>query len=283
MIRPYAEQDFEQVIKILARGSSMSRDEIALYLDWCDVSVYDEEGVKGFTALGEPYATTSDVTLDLWIYVQPEFRGRSVGARLYDTAVKKGREQKATRLSAEYNADDTSRIFFAARGFKRWYSWFRLAYTGPAFPEPDCAIRAYRDEDFLDVLRVRNEAFYELRLGLGLDPLTYTEAAEKNDALRQDFLHGEERLYCCFDGRTMVAFGTTKNSFIPTIAVAREAQGKGYGRALTQYCANRLLESGVPKVRLGVVETNTRARALYESLGFQYEQRLELATLALQH
>lgn len=50
--------------------------------------------------------------------------------------------------------------------------------------------------------------------------------------------------------------------------VARKHWGKGYGRAITQYGINRLLDMG-KKPALYFANANTPAKQLYASLGFR--------------
>lgn len=59
-----------------------------------------------------------------------------------------------------------------------------------------------------------------------------------------------------------------------------EAQGKGYGRAAARL-ATDVLKTAFPDemLKLSVVETNTRARALYVSLGFRLLDELDINDL----
>jgi ribosomal protein S18 acetylase RimI-like enzyme len=61
-----------------------------------------------------------------------------------------------------------------------------------------------------------------------------------------------------------------------TIAVAPEAQGKGVGRRLFQALLDHVTVSmpHITRVELFARDSNTRARALYVSLGFVEEGRL---------
>lgn len=61
-----------------------------------------------------------------------------------------------------------------------------------------------------------------------------------------------------------------------TIAVAPDCQGQGVGRALFQALLDAVIRERpqITRVELFVRESNTRARALYASLGFVEEGRL---------
>lgn len=56
---------------------------------------------------------------------------------------------------------------------------------------------------------------------------------------------------------------------IDGICVAREARGQGVGTALIEALAQSPAARGHAEMRLDVVDTNIRARALYERLGFR--------------
>ncbi|WP_417767076.1 GNAT family N-acetyltransferase [Stappia sp.] len=64
------------------------------------------------------------------------------------------------------------------------------------------------------------------------------------------------------------------------IAVSGEARGKGAGTALLDEIAEVARRAGKRAVRLDVIDTNPRARALYERSGFVPEKRRELGFLA---
>lgn len=57
------------------------------------------------------------------------------------------------------------------------------------------------------------------------------------------------------------------------ITVARDARGRGAGRALMLACEAWAREVGVRKLTLGVFHDNQRALSLYTSLGYQQEGR----------
>jgi ribosomal protein S18 acetylase RimI-like enzyme len=53
------------------------------------------------------------------------------------------------------------------------------------------------------------------------------------------------------------------------ICVAEQARGRGVGTALLEAAVQMALRHGCTQVRLDVVDSNPRARALYERFGFQ--------------
>lgn len=59
------------------------------------------------------------------------------------------------------------------------------------------------------------------------------------------------------------------------MAIVREHRGRGIGRVLLERGLEWARSVGVQKVRLGVFESNARALALYRSIGFSEEGRLQ--------
>ncbi len=63
--------------------------------------------------------------------------------------------------------------------------------------------------------------------------------------------------------------GEVQRFLIDGICVVNDAQGHGVGTAMLRALAVEARSRGYPSIRLDVVDTNLRARALYERLGFR--------------
>src|SRR5436190_269665 len=61
--------------------------------------------------------------------------------------------------------------------------------------------------------------------------------------------------------------------FIYDVWVAPDRRGKGVGKFLVEWASDWARQRGYRKIKLEVSETNTRARHVYESLGFRAERR----------
>lgn len=61
-----------------------------------------------------------------------------------------------------------------------------------------------------------------------------------------------------------------------TLATAPDAQGRGIGRAMVEYCIRHAAQKGYRAIRLDVVPDNLPARKLYEKCGFQYVGDVDL-------
>jgi len=61
----------------------------------------------------------------------------------------------------------------------------------------------------------------------------------------------------------------TKELHLESIAVSKKEQNKGIGSKLLKFVLNYARSEGFSQIKLEVVETNPRARQLYESFGFE--------------
>jgi ribosomal protein S18 acetylase RimI-like enzyme len=57
--------------------------------------------------------------------------------------------------------------------------------------------------------------------------------------------------------------------YLDTIAVSEQARGHGIGSILLNTVIDFAREEGFLAVKLSVIDTNTRAKSLYERVGFQ--------------
>ena len=95
--------------------------------------------------------------------------------------------------------------------------------------------------------------------------------------------------YWLMDDGIPVAFGSLRHQLNDVLrergghigyAVDGTKQGRGYGKALTAYGVNRLLERG-EEPRLEALDWNKPALSLYRRMGFAVEQRRQLLRLDL--
>jgi ribosomal protein S18 acetylase RimI-like enzyme len=67
------------------------------------------------------------------------------------------------------------------------------------------------------------------------------------------------------------SFTKTKQGFIDSIAVAKEAEGKGVGRSLMCFAEKWAKEQGYGTIVLYVFANNKKARSLYEKMNYTEE------------
>jgi GNAT superfamily N-acetyltransferase len=68
-------------------------------------------------------------------------------------------------------------------------------------------------------------------------------------------------------------FARIRHAHVSVIAVTREAEGHGVGKALMDRADRWARERGHSRITLSVFESNARARSLYERAGYSSEMR----------
>lgn len=81
--------------------------------------------------------------------------------------------------------------------------------------------------------------------------------------------------------RLLGADGDTERFLLDGLCVVEAAQGQGVGTALLDAICVEAVRRGYPSVRLDVVDTNPRARALYEREGFVLHRTAPLGPLRI--
>ena len=68
-------------------------------------------------------------------------------------------------------------------------------------------------------------------------------------------------------------FANLRHAHVSVLAVTRDAEGRGVGRALMERAERWARERGYRRITLNVFDSNHRARALYERTGYAPETR----------
>jgi ribosomal protein S18 acetylase RimI-like enzyme len=206
---------------------------------------------------------------------------------------------------------NVARAFYARRGFAVWYSMDELVYHGgrggrqrpghrarpptgagarplagagaqpPAGAGTHLEIRPYDDRYFERYIRIVGDAFEPMRRGKNFRPHNVFEMND-NPERRAYFLSVGHDIFLAFamgsggEG-TLVGVGGVQGNFIDEVGVDPAYQGQGYGKALTEFGLNLLLERGYPSPRTSVVSDNEPARGMYYRLGFDLAQTDEWA------
>tara|TARA_R110002110_G_scaffold84618_4_gene219869 strand:- start:3901 stop:4383 length:483 start_codon:yes stop_codon:yes gene_type:complete len=78
------------------------------------------------------------------------------------------------------------------------------------------------------------------------------------------------------DPGTFVKPDYRRHALIWDISVAAEARGRGVGQSLLAAAERDVKAAGIAEIRLYVLESNTRARGIYEQAGFRNYERFLL-------
>jgi len=205
-------------------------------------------------------------------YVTPGFRRQGVGSALLRLAdgLFAGNEkvELSTGVCLEDDSDTIQLLY--RHGYYRGHGAFTMERRGGALPVGDFVFRNYEDADYPAWHRVYESAFWPMRATTGQLPVYYFPPSERE---RQGLAANRENHYVLTVEGEIAAIGHIEGRHLYTLAVRRDMQGRGYGRATASFLANEIMRRGEPVVELGVVQGNT-AIGLYEALGFVVTQRL---------
>ncbi len=206
------------------------------------------------------------------------------------------------------NDGSDARAFYAGRGFRVWYGMDELIYRGgrragpprPAPWQPGLAgsdpasapaldIRPYDDRHFEAYVRLVGDTFEPMRRSHDFRPHNVCEM-NSTPGRRDYFLAHRDDIFLAFESGSsgasevgspeegvLVGEAAVEGDFIDEIGVAPGHQGQGYGRILTLFCLDLLLNRGHPHPRTSVVVANEPARGMYYRLGFELVQTNEWA------
>lgn len=121
-------------------------------------------------------------------------------------------------------------------------------------------------------LRPRKGQLDDARRLERLERALYSGDIETAESWRYHLNKGHE-VWLLEDGKGLVAsvllIPARTNIRIEGLAVAKRAQGKGYGRQLLRFAEMRAKKHGKTRLTLEVRPDNVRAQAVYKSHGFQ--------------
>lgn len=281
LIREFDAADRSQVRLLLQQNTNMAEGELDQVLERGNRLVALRGGIlRGFAwfTSGRPGVYSFSV------FVDPAARRQGIGDSLWRQLLASLPGDAQQVFCGYTSTDSDAHAFLQARGFKPWYGLELMHYSGPAFPDPQLAARAYRDEDYEEWIRLQNDGFYPMRQAMDIKPyLLYPDEVKSDPATRQKALDsGDDDDLLFYDGQQLVGMAIMVKDEIETVTVASHLRRKGYGRRIIAYCTNRMLARGINPVTLHVVSWNTDARQLYESMGYRLVEKRDVLRLKLE-
>lgn len=267
MIRPYLPADLPAVTELVCRETTFSPAEVADKLQDAEAYVCTSADNEILGIVSVKPKDSKQAWVDL-LTATPH-RRKGIGSRLFAQARKTQAAGQAESFFTNYNRNDPDTVsFFRKRGLKKWFGVEFMQYAGGPFPEPPLSVRMYEDEDFDAYLQALSDAFYELRRANNIKPYAVTE--ENRDEAKKHFRKLGDRIYLFLtpDGSLLGSALIRPDGVLDNLFVDPAYGGQGYGKKITHYMINRCLEQGISPVTLDVIDTNTRAIRLYESVGF---------------
>ena len=244
----------------------------------------------GLAAYATAWGIEPSASVEAWINVHPEHRGRGLGTWLVDWA--EGRSRRylsrsgASTLLRPSVSSEEGRAFLERLGYRHartfWHMSRRLDGSEQAGSPPDgVTIRAYRDGDGPVLHGVLETAFEG---HFGSEPMVYDaweEATLRAPSSDLSLVFLAER------GGELVGALTTaidvEESWVAELGVLEAHRGTGVGRALLRRAFAELAARGWTIVKLNVDgENRSGATRLYESAGMTrgrswhfYEKRID--------
>jgi len=270
MVRNYAQNDIEEIVKIYTLEYMAMPAEIEVLKSAKNILVYEDNGIKGFIHL-----RFSGDYCNVEMGVASNDLIRSVGLKLWEEAKKLFVENSTTFIDTCHVKDNLQwKEFFDEAQFEYWFSIYRFTYKGEKFNEPELCVKMYEDENYIDKIRLESEAFEALRRNCDIEPYNwYLAASEKAlENSRKRTLSQKEYTYLFFENNEIVGASLVKDAEIDLLFVNVKYQGKGYGRKILEFAVNRGLEQDPTAVNLNALASNENALRLYKNAGFEVIQ-----------
>ena len=136
-----------------------------------------------------------------------------------------------------------------------------MEYDGEKI-ESNLQLRTYHAEDFNEYRRVYDECFHEMRTALALTPVNCCDDDEK-------LLLKASQIFILEEKGSLIGSVAVYGNEIDDLIVAKEFQGKGYGRALLEFAVHNMQNRGIAPIILHVADWNRNAVRLYLKRGFK--------------
>ncbi|MBR6040920.1 MAG: GNAT family N-acetyltransferase [Clostridia bacterium] len=264
-------------------------DDVTPYLDKIDrkdaepglLEEVSENGDEVFfirvsdTIVGTTYIS-DEARAFVYVYIFPEYRNRGYGESAVSAAEQMIRTTPLLRILTAYNdQSEAAKRLAEKHGYAKKYSSALMEYRGERFEEPELPVRKYRDEDFDEAASLSAEAFHVMRLSTGCFPDSVVAQATEED--RKYCAENAENEYVIELNGEIVGYAAIDGTELEEVSIRIPHQGKGLGRKFVTYLTNRILEKGEGEPVLWCVVGNDKARALYDSLGYEEVCRNDFA------
>jgi mycothiol synthase len=216
----------------------------------------------------------------VYVYIFPEYRNRGYGEAAAIAAEQMIKTTPLLRILTAYNDhSEAAKRLAEKHGYLKKYSSALMRYAGEPFPEPELPVRKYRDEDFEEAALLSAEAFHVMRLSTGCFPDSVVRQPSEEE--RRYWAEHADDGYVYLSGSEIVGHARIEGPELDVVSIKIPHQGKGLGRKFVKYLTNRIIEKGEGEPVLWCVVGNDKARALYDSLGYEEVCRNDFAVKKL--
>ena len=278
MIRPVMDNDLPAIVEMVQHERQKKTSDIEEQVKNCITWVWDDGLVQGYAAVSKVHTSSEGPAVSTCIYTAPSCDREEVGTKLWEQVKTHINTLDVVRLYTNYNKDsENSRALFARHGFEIWFRLHSMRYDGPDFGPSTLKPIPYEDNMFEDFVRLTNDGFRELRRQSNIEPADCYPPGFEEEQERKDKLDDKDNIFLFYEGGKAIGYTQLGPDYIDTITVDESYRGRGLGRKITELSVTLLRQRGVTTVSLGVLDVNTVARNLYESLGFQFVETQEFA------
>ncbi|MCL2235891.1 MAG: GNAT family N-acetyltransferase [Defluviitaleaceae bacterium] len=120
-----------------------------------------------------------------------------------------------------------------------------------------------KEKHYQQYQNIVDEAFHQMREELNIRPFN------KHSFTLMDLEDLRQNCFILLDGDAIVCGVVCGAGEIDSIVVNTKYQGQGHGRKITEFALAELQKRGASTITLSVTKWNTRAIALYQSMGFE--------------
>lgn len=287
MIRKYEKQDIPKLLELFHMNNHLSPDERKekeeeLNGD-CHINVYEKDGdIVGMCSLSfwnnPELGSSSEIILSIDESMSDTVEFNHIAEKLWQSAQEKLIEKEVNHLMASYEEQKKCwSDFFDGKNFEKWFKVHGMIYKGSDIPIDSLISRNYEDEDFHMYYTHLGDCFSPMRTELDIRPhnLYANKDPERMERMRKQTLDTKDITYMFYDGDTFVGSSIIKDEDLDDIFVVPSLQGKGYGRKIVESTIRLKQKNSSEKITLGVLDWNTKAKNLYESVGFEVYRTIE--------
>lgn len=274
-IKDYNRDLKENVLNMNWEDDFVKKDVLDCLEEWpqCGVII---EGNKKILAVGVFTGIAKETSFTL--YVDPTNRGKGLGKNLLEVLEKKMINEGVLSVICDFKVDEKIEKFIYKNSYRLGFYSNYMVYSGEKLPVNTYEIIHYEDKYYEINSKIYSEAFYNMRILVGIEEKNNNLSEEKKEKTKEEKLEikkqrkktyeNKENIFLFKDRGKVLGSITLSGNEIDAVAVDVMHQRNGYGKELVSFGVNKILERNNDSVTLWAVEGNP-AKYLYEKLGFK--------------
>lgn len=125
----------------------------------------------------------------------------------------------------------------------------------------DLQVKNYTPNDYEEYKRVYEACFFDMRTALGLTPVNCCDN-------EHELLQKASQIFLLRRKGILIGSVAIYENEIDDLIVAKEYQGRGYGKELLLFAISKMQKDGVASISLHVADWNQNAVQMYLNNGF---------------